>query len=308
MNEPTQETLINALLDAQPGDPEIRSLQVGAFTVGCVSQRLGLASLARPACPEHTQNPVQEAGRLLPAGARTLATRLFGGSYTFRGDVPSPLTPKKRGFSGLTPHHRASRRCRESRPHAAKRVFVPTNHLNGSGVSTLEASIAVAALNSLITPPLADCRELNAARLLAERGADRRVAVIGHFPFVDRLRQAARELSVFELPAGLRHGDRAAAELPDQLPEADVVAVTGTTLSNGTLASVLAHCRPAAYVVLIGASAPLSPVLFDFGIDAICGAHAPDPVPTLQALGQGATFRQLPGVQRLTLTRDCSRA
>lgn len=249
MNEPTQETLINALLDAQPGDPEIRSLQVGAFTVGCVSQRLGLASLARPACPEHTQNPVQEAGRLLPAGARTLTTRLFGGS-------------------------------------------------------TLEASIAVAALNSLITPPLANCRELNAARLLAERGADRRVAVIGHFPFVDRLRQAARELSVFELPAGLRHGDRAAAELPDQLPEADVVAVTGTTLSNGTLASVLAHCRPAAYVVLIGASAPLSPVLFDFGIDAICGAHAPDPVPTLQALGQAATFRQLPGVQRLTLTQD----
>jgi hypothetical protein len=33
--------------------------------------------------------------------------------YTFRGDVPSPLAPKKRGFSGLTPNHRASRRCRE---------------------------------------------------------------------------------------------------------------------------------------------------------------------------------------------------
>jgi len=56
-------------------------------------------------------------------GSRTL--------YTFRGDVPSPLARKKRGFSGLTPNHRASRRCTERRQFAVSRNSVPTGHLNG---------------------------------------------------------------------------------------------------------------------------------------------------------------------------------
>ncbi len=60
-----------------------------------------------------------------------LSESLEARSYTFRGDVPSPLAPKKRSFSGLTPNHRASRRCKERRQFAVSRNFVPTRHLNG---------------------------------------------------------------------------------------------------------------------------------------------------------------------------------
>ena len=59
----------------------------------------------------------------------------------------------------------------------------------------LEASIGVAALNSLL--PLPPRRtELNASSLLLERGRGRRVALVGHFPFVPRLRAVAAELWV----------------------------------------------------------------------------------------------------------------
>jgi hypothetical protein len=241
-------SLFAALLEATPGDREVTDLVVGAFSVGCVSRRLGLASLARPPLPEHAFRPVQEAGRLLPCSARTLATRLFDGSV-------------------------------------------------------LEASIAVAALNSLIEPPLSRCQELNAALLLAQRGEGRHMAVVGHFPFVERLRGIARHLDVFELPEGLREGDLDIELLPERLPRADVVAVTGTTLTNQTLSTILEHVRTDAFVVLIGASAPLSPALFEYGIDAICGAHALDVAATMAALSQGATYRQLSAVQRLTLLR-----
>ncbi len=52
-----------------------------------------------------------------------------------QGNVPSPLAPKKRGFSGLTPNHRASRRCGESGLVAAHGVFGPTRPLNGYEIS-----------------------------------------------------------------------------------------------------------------------------------------------------------------------------
>ncbi len=54
---------------------------------------------------------------------------MFRWTYTFRGDVPSHLAPKKRGFSGLTPNPRASRRCRERRFFAVYRLIGPTKPL-----------------------------------------------------------------------------------------------------------------------------------------------------------------------------------
>ncbi len=50
---------------------------------------------------------------------------------SLRGEIPSPLAPKKRGLSGLTFHHRASRRCKERRQSAVSRNFVFPRHLNG---------------------------------------------------------------------------------------------------------------------------------------------------------------------------------
>ena len=63
----------------------------------------------------------------------------------------------------------------------------------------LEASIGVAAINSLLDVDGSQARELNAAQVLAERGRGRNVALIGHFPFIEQLRPTVGQLWVLEL-------------------------------------------------------------------------------------------------------------
>jgi uncharacterized protein (DUF4213/DUF364 family) len=90
------------------------------------------------------------------------------------------------------------------------------------------------------------------------------------------------------------------------LPQADVVALTGTSLLNHTFNDLIALCRPDAYVLLLGPSAPLTPVLFEAGVDAISGTRVHDAEQVLLSLAQGATFRQIKrmgGLRLLTWTK-----
>jgi uncharacterized protein (DUF4213/DUF364 family) len=163
----------------------------------------------------------------------------------------------------------------------------------------LEASIGVAALNALIEVDENAVVEVNAGDLLLEKGRDRDVALVGHFPFIPALRQAARQLWVLELVPG--GGEHPADQAPDLIPRADVVALTGTTLINHTLDGLLALCRPDALVMMLGASTPLSPVLFDHGISLLSGVRVADEAAVLRTVGQGATFRQIEGVRLVTM-------
>ena len=171
--------------------------------------------------------------------------------------------------------------------------------------SYLEASIGMAAYNALLEVDEAACVERNAEALILERGAGQRVAIVGHFPFVDRVRQAVDQCWVIERDP--RPGDLPAGQAAPVLAQADVVAVTGTTLINHTFDEVLAQCRPDAFIVVLGASAPLSPVLFEAGVDAVCGTQVSDPSRVLRWVAQGATFRQIKrsgGVKLLTMRED----
>ncbi len=168
--------------------------------------------------------------------------------------------------------------------------------------SLLEASVGFATLNALLEVNEAACREVNAADVIAERGAGKSIAVVGHFPFVRDLREVAEQVWVLELHP--REGDIPAARAGDVLPQADVVALTGTSLLNHTFDDLIAHCHPRAFVVVLGGTTPLSPVLFGYGVDAVAGTLLVDPAPALLAVSQGATFRQIPGKRLVTLFRD----
>jgi hypothetical protein len=165
----------------------------------------------------------------------------------------------------------------------------------------LEASVGMATFNALLEVDEAACAEVNAEDVIVQRGAGRRVAIVGHFPFVERVRQVAEVCWVLELRP--RAGDLSAGQADKVLPQADVVALTGTSLLNHTFDDLVALCHPEAFVVLLGASAPLSPVLFEHGVDAISGTRVMDVPAVLQAVGQGATFRQIPGKRLLTIMR-----
>ncbi len=167
--------------------------------------------------------------------------------------------------------------------------------------SILEAAIGLAAINSLLEVDLEACMELNAAELILRHGEGRRVAIVGHFPFIPRIREKAGDLWVIEKNPG--KGDFGEEEAERLIPRADVVAVTGTALTNHTLPHLLDRCSPEAYVVLLGDTAPLSPVLFDYGVDALCGTRVSDVDSALACVSQGANFRQIKGVKRLAMVK-----
>ena len=90
------------------------------------------------------------------------------------------------------------------------------------------------------------------------------------------------------------------------MPQADVVGITGTAFINGTIERLLELCNPRAFTVILGGTAPLSPVLFDYGISAISGTKVVDSETVLRCVSQGATFRQIKGVRLLTMIKKNS--
>jgi hypothetical protein len=170
----------------------------------------------------------------------------------------------------------------------------------------LEASIGVAAINSLLDVDESRAVEINAGDVLAERGRGKKVALVGRFPFIPQLREVAAQLWVIEQhPA---EGESPAAAAPELIPQADVVALTGSALINHTLDGLLALCRSDALVMILGPSTPLSPVLFDHGATIISGARVINEEAALRPIGQGATFQQVEGVRLLTLRAGSTQA
>ncbi|HCF60661.1 MAG TPA: hypothetical protein DFS52_22005 [Myxococcales bacterium] len=169
----------------------------------------------------------------------------------------------------------------------------------------LESTLGIAALNSLLRVDTAAMRERNASEIILERGRGRKVALVGHFPFIPKLAGAVDELWVLEKRP--MEGEYPAEAAPELIPRADVVAITGSALVNHTLEGLLNLCSPEAFVVVLGPSAPLSPVLFGRGVSVICGAVVTDETALLRGLTQGGHFRQFEGTRMLCWERGGTR-
>jgi uncharacterized protein (DUF4213/DUF364 family) len=164
-----------------------------------------------------------------------------------------------------------------------------------------ERAVGFAAINALFAPDEAGIVDLNARDVLLEQGQGEKVAMIGHFPFVDDLRAAAETLWVLELnPAP---GDLPASAAPDVLPQADIVAVTSLTLVNGTFEDLAKLWNPSATVILLGPSTLFSPLFFDCGVDLLCGTVITDPVLAARHVMQGSSFKRMEGTRRVTMAK-----
>ncbi len=165
-----------------------------------------------------------------------------------------------------------------------------------------EAAIGMAAINSMLDVDAQQYEELNAASLIASKGENKKVAIVGHFPFISRLRPIVKELWVIE--KNPQEGDFGETSSENLIPQADVIGITGTAFTNHTMESLLKLCRPDSYVVVLGGTAPLSPVLFDYGINAVSGTLVIDSELVFRYVSQGATFRQIKGIRLLTMMRE----
>ena len=165
----------------------------------------------------------------------------------------------------------------------------------------LEASVGVAAINSAIQIDENLMRMLDAADLTVELSKNKNVVVIGHFPFIPRIKDVARSLFVIEQnPA---EGELTPPFAAQVLCSADLVAITAATLINHTLEPYLLACKPDAIVSLIGPSTPLSPLLFCHHIDILSGILVEEEGCVLRAVTQGAIFKQMKGIKRLVMVK-----
>jgi len=169
----------------------------------------------------------------------------------------------------------------------------------------VQTAFGAAALNALLAHGIAREKaalgQENGLDLIAKQGEGKRLAIVGHFPYLDALRAKATQSWILELDP--EEGDTPASEATAVLPQADVVGITGSTLANGTLEGLLRLCRRDAFVVLIGPTTPLSPVLFEYGVDALCGVIAEDPDQVLTAITQEGSTRRIPGTRPVSLRR-----
>jgi uncharacterized protein (DUF4213/DUF364 family) len=58
------------------------------------------------------------------------------------------------------------------------------------------------------------------------------------------------------------------------------------------------------YTLLIGPTTPLTPFLFDYGIQVLSGTVVADKEETFRCISQGATFREIRGVRRVTIRKE----
>jgi uncharacterized protein (DUF4213/DUF364 family) len=83
-----------------------------------------------------------------------------------------------------------------------------------------------------------------------DKGRGKNISIIGHFPFVDDLKDVAKNLGL------LKNGKDLAITLQKMrskyLPDSDVIAISSTTLINHTLEDLLPLCPTSSFTMLAG--------------------------------------------------------
>lgn len=164
--------------------------------------------------------------------------------------------------------------------------------------NTLESSLGLAAINSLLPAPEGSITKMNAFKVLIEKAKNKTVSIFGHFPYLDQLKETSKDLFVFELNP--REEELPINLVPEILPEAEIVAITSNSLINHTIIDILPYIRNNAFSVMVGPSTPMSPVLFDYGFSMIAGVRILDEEKLYHSISQGAIFRQIQGVELIT--------
>jgi uncharacterized protein (DUF4213/DUF364 family) len=232
-------------------------------------------------------------------------------------NLPEEPIPIRRVIIGLHWTLVASRYCGLSStvqaegPHGESRVRdVGTLHLKSAqelagwalSDNSLEASLGMAAINSLLELDESHLSEVNAAEVIARESKGRNLVVVGHFPFVKNIQPHTRNCWVIEKrPAA---GEHTAEEARTFIPQADVVAITGTAFVNHSLPGLLALCPPTARVMVLGPSTPLSPLLFQHGIHFLSGAQVVDEDAAVLTIQQAASLPQVKGVRLITMKKE----
>lgn len=98
----------------------------------------------------------------------------------------------------------------------------------------------------------------------------KKVAVLGHFPFIESLFEPVCDMKVIagEIPV---EGDYPASSAEHFLPESDFIYIGSSCFVEKTLPRLLELSKNAQKVTIVGPSTTLAPVLFEYGVHDLSG-------------------------------------
>lgn len=162
---------------------------------------------------------------------------------------------------------------------------------------SLKRAVGMACLKSILPKPL-QFEEGNAIDRYREFAQVNKTCFIGHFSEAQQWRSEGFPVDIVELFP--RSGDIHWDNSHNVLGQAELVLMTGLTLVNDTFEEVIKRTPRARCRVIMGPTVPLSPVLFDFGLDQIGGTLIDDPLLTIDycCLGGGSIAHAPEGALR----------
>ncbi|MDI9437807.1 MAG: DUF364 domain-containing protein [Euryarchaeota archaeon] len=152
----------------------------------------------------------------------------------------------------------------------------------------VEASIGVAAINSLMKPR--GKKDINAQDIIIEESKNKNVTMVGKFPKIAEIKSVAKKLWVLESDPTLlnpKEGIITESAAESVFPGSDIIVITGSALINKGLEHYLNLAKQEdAYTIIMGPSTPLSDVLFDYGANMLAGVEILDPEAILKKISQ----------------------
>ncbi|WP_376959372.1 DUF2478 domain-containing protein [Azospirillum sp. A26] len=160
----------------------------------------------------------------------------------------------------------------------------------------LEIAVGVAALNAHYNRPDVTGVPGNGLDLFAS--VEGRVVVIGGFPQLARRLPRAKVIDMTP-----QDGEYPEAACDWLLPGADAVAITASAFANRTLPRLL-RVSAGAEVAMVGPGTPLTPRLFDYGVQSLAGFVAIDREAVVRTIAGGGGSRDFhPYGRMVTLHR-----
>lgn len=165
----------------------------------------------------------------------------------------------------------------------------------------LEASLGLAALNSLIEPKGSPGNVFEHILGIAK---SKTVTVIGRFPSNDQVAEVAAQAYFLEIDP--QEGELPCSACEEVIPASDIAVITATALINKSLPRLLELSKRATSVVL-GPSTPMNDVLFHYGADIVAGVRVTNPDALISCIMQGVKrFRKLDGIEPITRMAESS--
>ena len=153
-------------------------------------------------------------------------------------------------------------------------------------------SLGVAALNAANAPDpdMVEPSNFPAENLIAHLGKEKITGLVGEFPFTKQLAQRVGTLHLFELKPVPNSLPRDLWEI--MLPKLDVLAITATTLLTRQMAWYLSRA-PQAKIVILGPTTPNAMVLFEYGVNYLCGSVVTDMEKVAASIEAGCCFKDI---------------